>query len=169
MPTSSTGMIKRAPGGGLLIIDWIGAAGRVARWLERLENRASRNSPSFAVALNCGMGSSSLNADVNALERLQIVRGRNWSYFGSKYRSCTVRARCLVALHVKFSKADLPIPPYVIGEKRSPAHQTGLLPKRYVIFTLAQEGILTPTTLRRILASCHELSLIHTRSLPLRA
>jgi hypothetical protein len=27
---------------------------------------------------------------VNALERLQIVRGRNSSYFGSKYRSCTV-------------------------------------------------------------------------------
>jgi hypothetical protein len=32
----------------------------------------ARNSPSFAVALNCRMGSSSLNADVNALERLQI-------------------------------------------------------------------------------------------------
>ena len=31
------------------------------------------------------MGSSSLNADVNALDRLQIVRGRNSSYFGSKY------------------------------------------------------------------------------------
>jgi hypothetical protein len=27
------------------------------------------------------MGSSSLNADVNALERLQIVLGRNSSYF----------------------------------------------------------------------------------------
>jgi hypothetical protein len=36
------------------------------------ENRVSRNSPSFAVALNWGIGSSSLNADVNALERLQI-------------------------------------------------------------------------------------------------
>src|SRR5258708_15299084 len=59
------------------------------------ENRASRNSRSLAVALNCGTGSSSLNADVNALERLQIVRGRNSSYFGSKYRSCTVRTRCL--------------------------------------------------------------------------
>jgi hypothetical protein len=46
---------------------------------------ASRNSPSFAVALNCGTGSSSLNAEVNALERLQMVRGRNSSYFGSKY------------------------------------------------------------------------------------
>jgi hypothetical protein len=27
-----------------------------------------------------------LNADVNALERLQMVRGRNSPYFGSKYR-----------------------------------------------------------------------------------
>src|SRR5229473_1851262 len=61
------------------------------------EKRASRNSPSLAVALNCGMGSSSLNAEVNAFERLQIVRGRNSSYFGWKYRSCTVRARCLGA------------------------------------------------------------------------
>jgi hypothetical protein len=41
------------------------------------ENPASRNSPSFAVALNWGIGSSSLNAEVNALERLQIVRGLN--------------------------------------------------------------------------------------------
>ena len=48
------------------------------------ENRASRNPPSFAVALNCGMGSSPLNAEVNASERLQIVRERNSSYFGSK-------------------------------------------------------------------------------------
>jgi hypothetical protein len=38
------------------------------------EKRASRNSPSLAVVLNCGIGSSSLNADANALDRLQIVR-----------------------------------------------------------------------------------------------
>lgn len=37
------------------------------------ENLASRNSPSFAVDLNCGTGSSPLKADVNALDRLQIV------------------------------------------------------------------------------------------------
>jgi hypothetical protein len=49
-------------------------------------NRASRNSPNFAVALNCGIGSSALNAEVNAFEELQIVRGRNSSYFGSKYK-----------------------------------------------------------------------------------
>lgn len=35
----------------------------------------SRKAPSFAVALNCGIGSSSLNADVKAFERLHIVRG----------------------------------------------------------------------------------------------
>jgi hypothetical protein len=32
------------------------------------ENPPSKNSPSIAVALSCGMGSSSLNADVNACE-----------------------------------------------------------------------------------------------------
>ena len=32
------------------------------------------------------MGSSSLSADVKAFERLHIVRRRNSSYFGSKYR-----------------------------------------------------------------------------------
>ena len=42
---------------------------------------------------NSGIGSNSLNADVNAFERLQMVRDRNSSYFGSKYKSCTVRAR----------------------------------------------------------------------------
>ena len=41
------------------------------------ENRASRNSPNFSVALNCGIGSSSLNAEVNAFDKLQIVRGLN--------------------------------------------------------------------------------------------
>jgi hypothetical protein len=47
------------------------------------ENRASRYSPSLAVALNWGTGSSSLKAEVKAFERLHIVRGRNSSYFGS--------------------------------------------------------------------------------------
>src|SRR5258708_7759394 len=60
-----------------------GPAG-AARRQNDFENCASRNSPNLAVALNCGMGSSSLNAEVNAFERLQIVRGRNSSYFGSK-------------------------------------------------------------------------------------
>jgi integrase len=38
----------------------------------------------LAVALNCGIGSSSLNADVNALERLHMVHSRISWYFGSK-------------------------------------------------------------------------------------
>lgn len=45
---------------------------------------ASRSSTGFAVALNCGMGSSCLKAEVNAFERLQIVLGRQSSYFGSR-------------------------------------------------------------------------------------
>jgi hypothetical protein len=71
-----------------------------------VRNRASRNSPSLAVALNCGMGSSSLNADVNGFERLQIVRGWNSSYLGSKYRSCTVRARCFGASSLPSTNAS---------------------------------------------------------------
>jgi hypothetical protein len=46
--------------------------------------RTSKNSPSFAAALNWGIGSSSLKADVNAFDRLQIVRDWKSSYFGSK-------------------------------------------------------------------------------------
>ena len=45
---------------------------------------ASRKAPSFAVALNCGICSSSFNAEVNAFDRLHIVRGWNSSYFGLK-------------------------------------------------------------------------------------
>jgi len=54
-----------------------------SRWRLR-RTRASRNSPSLAVALNWGIGSSSLKADVKAFDRLQIVRDRNSSYFGLK-------------------------------------------------------------------------------------
>ena len=45
---------------------------------------ASRNGASFAVALNCGMGSSSLNANVNAFPKLQRVLGANSSIVGLK-------------------------------------------------------------------------------------
>lgn len=48
------------------------------------EYRCSRNPLSLAVALNCGIGSSSLNADVNALDRLHSVRALNSSYCGLK-------------------------------------------------------------------------------------
>src|SRR5215472_5822999 len=37
-------------------------------------------------SLNCGIGSSALNAEVKALDRLQIVRDLNSSYVGSKKR-----------------------------------------------------------------------------------
>ena len=47
--------------------------------------RYEANPPNFAVALNRGIGLSSLKADVKALDRLQIVLGLNSSYFGSKY------------------------------------------------------------------------------------
>ena len=52
--------------------------------LERPVELRSRNSPSLAVALNCGMGSSSLNAEVNAFERLQTVRALYSSNFDLK-------------------------------------------------------------------------------------
>ena len=45
---------------------------------------APRNLPNFAVARNCGIGSSSLNAEVNAFDRLHIVRGWNSSCCGLK-------------------------------------------------------------------------------------
>jgi len=44
----------------------------------------ARKPPNFAVALNCGIGSSFLNALVKALERLHIVRAENSEYSGSK-------------------------------------------------------------------------------------
>ena len=40
----------------------------------------SRKAPSFAVALNCGTGSSSLNELVKAFERLHMVRAENSGY-----------------------------------------------------------------------------------------
>jgi hypothetical protein len=46
------------------------------------------------------------NADVNAFERLQMVRGRNSSYFGSKHKSCTARARCLGASSLPSTNAS---------------------------------------------------------------
>jgi hypothetical protein len=38
---------------------------------------ASRKDPSLAVARNCGMGSSSLNGDVNAFDKLHMVLDSN--------------------------------------------------------------------------------------------
>ena len=53
-------------------------------FLKKLARTGPLGTPSFAVALNCGMASSSLKADVKAFDRLRIVRGGNSSYFGSK-------------------------------------------------------------------------------------
>jgi hypothetical protein len=46
---------------------------------------ASRKPASLAVARNCGMGSSSLNAEVKALERLHTVRRLRLSVDSSLY------------------------------------------------------------------------------------
>jgi len=54
------------------------------RQLGPLRETGLQKLASLAVTLNCGMGSSALNAEVNAFETLQIVRGRKSSYFGSK-------------------------------------------------------------------------------------
>jgi hypothetical protein len=87
---------------------WAVAAGRNRRPspYSDCENRVSRYSRSLTVALNCRMGSSSLKAEVNALEGLQIVRDRNSSYLGSKYKSCTARARCFDASSLPSTKAS---------------------------------------------------------------
>ena len=46
--------------------------------------RSSKKGASFAVALNCGIGSSSLNAEVKAFAKLHRVQGANSSYCGLK-------------------------------------------------------------------------------------
>jgi hypothetical protein len=45
----------------------------------------ARNPPSFAIALNCGTGSSFLKALVKAFEKFHIVLAANSGYCGSKY------------------------------------------------------------------------------------
>jgi hypothetical protein len=54
-----------------------------AGWKSRA-HAAPKNPASLAVARYCGIGSSSLNAEVKALERLHIVRGLNSSCCGLK-------------------------------------------------------------------------------------
>jgi hypothetical protein len=66
----------------------------VMRW-NNCENRASGNSPRFALALNCGMGSGPLRAKVKAFERLQIVRERNSCSSARNRDHELLRARCL--------------------------------------------------------------------------
>jgi hypothetical protein len=64
------------------------------------------------------MGSSSLKADVNALERLQTVLGSNSGYCGEKYKSCTRRAGAKLAFdeglvddHLGRHRAELRLAP----------------------------------------------------------
>jgi hypothetical protein len=45
-------------------------------------------------------------SEVNAFERLQIVPDRISSYVGSKYGSCTVRARCFGASSLPSTNAS---------------------------------------------------------------
>src|SRR5579859_4723999 len=57
---------------------------RVDTWHGASLQAAPRNAPSFAVALNWGIGSRSLKAEVKAFERLHMVRGANSSNGGLK-------------------------------------------------------------------------------------
>ena len=50
--------------------------------LEQVPDAQSRNFPSFAVACNWGVGSSSVNADVNVFDRLEMVRGGTYQESG---------------------------------------------------------------------------------------
>ncbi len=52
-----------------------------------------RNSPSLAVALKCGIGSSFLDVLAKAFDRLHIVRAENPGFSGSKYRRWTLGRR----------------------------------------------------------------------------
>jgi hypothetical protein len=63
----------------VLVEVWITALHRAS-----FQTVTERKAPSFAVALNCGMGSSSLKAEVKAFERLHIVRGAKSSNGGLK-------------------------------------------------------------------------------------
>ncbi len=53
------------------------------------DGNCDRNSPSFAVALNCGTGSSSLKALVNAFDKLHIVRERTSTTTRGHHRRAT--------------------------------------------------------------------------------
>jgi hypothetical protein len=55
--------------------------------LERLAKPTRQQFSEFRCCLELRNRIQSLNADVNALERLQVVRWRNPSYLGSKYKS----------------------------------------------------------------------------------
>jgi hypothetical protein len=71
----------------------------IARLVE--ENRSAAIA-SGTVASNCGIGSRSLNREVKAFERLQMVRGRISSCFGPN-------AGCIVTLSCGTQQPPTPI------------------------------------------------------------
>ena len=67
--------------------------------------RAPYKDPSFAVPLNCGIGSRSLNADVEAFDKLYIVRARK--------SSCA--AQSTISAHAVPNYTEIP----PLGDERS--------------------------------------------------
>jgi hypothetical protein len=97
----------------------------------RCQNRASRNSPGLTVALNCGVGSSSLQAAVNALETLQNVPGRNSLYCGSKFK---IMHRAGEGFgNVQFALQKCLVDDHLSDDLRQLASLPGLLSQRLVI------------------------------------
>ena len=104
------------------------------------------------------MGSSSLKADVNALERLQTVLGSNSGYCGEKYKSCTRRAGAKLAFdeglvddHLGRHRAQLRLAPrlyllphglevlvHPVDADRDGVHQ------RKALRVFGQDGLKTP-------------------------
>src|SRR6478735_6427235 len=66
----------------------------------------AREAPNFAVALNCGTGSSFLKALVKAFDRLHMVRGENSGYSGSKYWRWTSCSRPFGASSLPSTNAE---------------------------------------------------------------
>jgi len=63
---------------------WEMPCGRQSPPLTMIAPMGCRKRAKELVALNWGMGSSSLNAEVKALLKLHVVRGSNSGYFGRK-------------------------------------------------------------------------------------
>src|SRR5882724_4913905 len=74
--------------------------------LRDLSTTAVRFHPALAVALNCGTGSSFLNALVNAFDRFHIVLAANSGYCGSKYNRWTSGSRVLGASRLPSMSAE---------------------------------------------------------------
>ena len=65
---------------------------------------ASRKRPSFAVARNCGIGSISLNADVNAFDSLHMVLDSNCWCLENDIFGVEVVDRCAPPLRIVFTE-----------------------------------------------------------------